>query len=137
MSQPWRRFPDSARTVAKILEPFVPAVAKGSRVGTRTPSDLAGLLPFIRVVRQGGSNDELSDYPILYIDVLASTVSEAEMLSERVRQRLINDKLRLGSIVVDRVRCDGAPVEVEPWAPNIYRFEAQYSAVFRRYTAPA
>jgi hypothetical protein len=137
MADPFRRYPDGAKTIAKILEQFVPPVAKGSRVGTRFPSDLTGLLPFIRVVRQGGTDDGVSDYPILYITVLSASISEGETLSERIRQKLTTEKLRLGSIVVDRVKCDAGAVELEPWAPGISRFEAQYTAVFRRYSAPA
>lgn len=139
MTQPatFRRFPDAAKTVAKILEPLAPATAKGSRVGTRTPAELTGLMPFVRVVRDGGPSDLVSDYALLYIDVFSDSLSAAETLAERIRERLTMERLRLGQAVVDSVTCTNAPTELPPWAPGIHRFESRYTVVFRRYNAPA
>jgi len=137
MSQPWRRFPDAPKTVAKLLEPLAPAVTAGSRVGTRFPSTLTGVMPFIRVTRHGGPSDEVSDYAFVHVDVLSDSLSAAEVLSERIRQKLTTERLRLGSAVVDRVECTSAPEEMPPWAPNINRFEARYTVVFRRQTVPS
>jgi hypothetical protein len=134
---PFRRFPDAAKTIAKILEPLAPANAKGQRVGTRTPDNLTGLMPFIRVVREGGPSDLVSDYAYLYIDVFSDSLSAAESLSERIRQRLTLDRVRLGGAIVDSITCTNAPTELPPWAPGINRFESRYTVVFRRYNAPA
>ncbi len=138
MTQPttWRRFPNAAKTIAKILEPLSPAVTKGARVGTRTPADLTGLMPFIRVVRDGGPSDLVSDYAFLYIDVFSDNLSAAETLSERIREKLTTESLRLGGAVVDSVDCTNGPTELPPWAPGINRFESRYTVVFRRYNAP-
>jgi hypothetical protein len=139
MTQPstFRRFPDAAKTVAKLLESFVPATAKGSRVGTRTPDNLTGLMPFIRVVRDGGPSDMVNDYALLYIDVFSDSLAAAEKVSEQIREKLTTERLRLGGAVVDSAVCTNAPTELPPWAPGINRFESRYTVVFRRYNAPA
>ena len=139
MTQPtsFRRFPDAAKTIAKILEPLVPATAKGPRVGTRTPTDLTGFMPFIRVVRDGGPSDTVNDYARLYVDVFSDSTSAAEQLSEQIREKLTGERLRLGRAVVDSVDCTNGPTELPPWAPGINRFESRYTVVFRRYTVPA
>lgn len=139
MSQPatFRRFPDAAKTIAKLLEPLAPATSAGSRIGTRTPDNLTGRMPFIRVVRDGGPSDLVSDYAFLYIDVFSDNLNAAELLSERIRQKLTMERLRLGGAVVDSVTCTNAPTELPPWASGINRFESRYTVVFRRYNTPA
>lgn len=139
MTQPqiFRRFPDAAKTIAKLLEPLVPATAAGARVGTRTPDNLTGRMPFIRVVRDGGPSDMVNDFALLYVDVFGDNLAAVETLSERIRERLTQDRLRLGGAVVDSVTCTNAPTELPPWAPGINRFESRYTVVFRRYNAPA
>lgn len=135
MTQPiFRRFPDAARTIAKILEPLV---GNPLRIGTRTPASLTGLMPFVRVVRRGGPSDDLNDYAYVYVDVIGDNLAAAEKLAEQIRQKLTTTKVRLGSIIVDRVTCDSAPEEVEPWASGINRYESRYTIVFRRYSAAA
>ena len=139
MTQPqtFRRFPDAAKTIAKILETLVPATSAGPRVGTRTPDNLTGRMPFVRVVRDGGPSDLVNDYAFLYVDVLGNDLNAAENLAERIRQKLTLERLRLGRAVVDSVECTSAPTELPPWAPGIHRFETRYTVVFRRYNAPA
>jgi hypothetical protein len=139
MTQPtgFRRFPDAAKTIAKILEPLVPATTKGPRVGTRTPTDFAGVMPFIRVVRDGGPSNLVNDFAFLYVDVFSDSLDAAEKLSEQIREKLTMDRLRLGRAIVDNVECTNGPTELPPWAPGINRFESRYTVVFRRYTVPA
>lgn len=128
---PYYRFPNAARTIAKILEPMVGA----NKIGTRTPASLTGVMPYVRVRRLGGPSDLVNDYAAIHIDVLSDNLDAAEQLAERIRQKLTTEKLRLGAIVVDRVTCESAPEEMPLWAPGINRFEARYTAVFRRYRA--
>lgn len=125
------RFPDAARTVAKLLEPL----ASPQRVGTRTPASLTGVMPFIRVTRRGGSSDEVNDYARIYIDVLATDVGAAELLSERIREFLTSRTHRLGRAVIDRVSVDSAPEELAPWSSGVFRFEGRYTVVSRRHKA--
>jgi hypothetical protein len=133
----FRRFPDAAKTVAKILEPFVPATSAGARIGTRTPDNLTGRMPFIRVVRDGGPSDLVNDYAYLYVDVFSDNLNAAETLSEKIREKLTLERLRLGRVFLDSAVCTNAPTELPPWAPGIHRFESRYTVVFRRYNAPA
>ena len=139
MTQPdtFRRFPPAARTIAKILEQLAPPVAKGARVGTRTPDDLTGRMPFIRVVRDGGPSDAVNDFALLYVDVFSDNLDAAEKLSERIRELMTQQPIRLGPAIVDSVTCTNGPTELPPWAPGINRFESRYTVVFRRYNAPA
>lgn len=131
MSDAWYRFPDAPRTIAKLLEPL----AGAGKVGTRVPSSLTGLMPYVRVTRHGGPSDTVSDYAVIHVDVLGDDLAAAEQLAERIRQKLTTERLRLGAAVVDRVTCDSAPEEMPPWSTGINRFEARYTAVFRRYRA--
>jgi hypothetical protein len=133
----FRRFPDAAKTIARILEPLAPATAKGARVGTRTPDNLTGLMPFVRVVRDGGPSDLVNDYALLYIDVFSDSLAAAEKLSEQIREKLTTERLRLGGAIVDSAVCTNAPTELPPWASGINRFESRYTVVFRRYSTPA
>lgn len=135
MSQPapFRRFPDAAKTLAKILE----SLAGAGKTGTRVPASLTGVMPYVRVVRHGGPSDLVSDYATVHIDVFSDSLTAAENLSERIREKLTMERLRLGPIILDYVRCDSAPEEMPPWSSGINRFEARYTAVFRRYRVTA
>lgn len=126
---PAARFPNAPRTVAKLLE----QLSGNGRAGTRTPASLTGLMPYVRVTRIGGNSDEVSDYARIAIDVIGDNLTAIEDLSERIRQFLTQNKLRLGRAVIDRVTVDAAPQEVAPWASGIYRYEARYLVVSRRY----
>lgn len=123
------RFPDIPRTVAKTLE----GLAAAGRVGTRTPASLTGLLPFVRVTRDGGYSDRVSDYARISVDVLDTDLIRGEALAEAIRQDLTDGPRRLDAAVLDRITCDNAPQEVAPWAPGINRYTAQYTVVSRRH----
>lgn len=129
MTAPTRRFPDVQRALVAILAPLV-----GGRAGTETPGDLESKMPFIRVLRTGGPSDHIYDYATVDVDVYASTYTQAEPLAEQVRQLLTGPPLRTDAIVIDRISCESAPVEL-PWAPGVRRFGATYVVVSRRYTA--
>lgn len=129
---PYWRFPNAARTIAKILEP----IAGTNKIGTRTPASLTpAVMPYVRVRRLGGPSDQVNDFAYIHIDVLSDNLDAAEQLSERIRQKLTTEKLAYGAVVVDRISCESAPEEMPLWAPGINRFEARYTAVFRRYRA--
>ncbi len=128
LTGPFLRFPDVQRLLVADLE----ALAGAGHTGVETPSDLLGLLPFIRILRVGGGSDHLNDYPTVEIDVFASTYTEAERLAERVRQRLCGPPPPVA--VLDRVVCDPGPREL-PWGDGqqqIRRFGATYQIAARR-----
>lgn len=125
------RFADMASTVAHALIPL----AATDRVGIATPDNLTGLMPFIRVTRAGGPRDRLNDYARLAVDVFDSDYSRGYALAEDIAALLEQGRLRYGAVLIDRVTVDNAPQELPPWAPGIFRFEATYTVVSRRYNA--
>ena len=123
------RFAEMASTVAYLLS----AVTALDRVGVATPDDLTGRMPFIRVNRAGGGRDRLNDYARLTVDVFDNDYARGSATAEDVAGFLEAGRQHWGSVVIDRVSCDAAPQEVAPWAPGIFRFEATYTVVSRRY----
>lgn len=131
MTQPWRRFPDVQAALVALLE----QLAGGAQhTGIETPENLQDVMPFIRVRRVAGASDQLHDYADVDVDVFAAEYRQAEPLAERVRQFLTGPKHRVGDVVLDRIVCQSAPVEL-PWAPGVRRIGATYLVVSRRYTA--
>lgn len=125
------RFADMATTVAHLLS----AVADLDRIGVATPDNLAGRMPFIRVTRAGGPRDRLNDYARLTVDVFDDDYARGSTTAEDIAMFLEPGRLRWDAVVIDRVAVDNAPQEVAPWAPGIFRFEATYTVVSRRYRA--
>lgn len=120
------RFPDVARVLADDLE----ALAGVGHTGGETPVDLLSKLPFVRVLRVGGFSDAFNDHPTVDIDVYAATYTAAELLAERIRQRIVGPPPAVG--VLDRARCDVSPFEA-PWPDEtVRRFNATYSLTTRR-----
>jgi hypothetical protein len=123
------RFPDAVRR-AIALASATPGVAAA---GTSTPDDWAGVLPFVRVNRGGGSSDHLNDHPTLFVDVFAATYVQAEQVSEMLRQSLCGPPPADPGF--DRVTCEAGPSEV-PWGDDetVRRFSATYRATTRKRT---
>lgn len=128
-----RRFPDVARALAELIA--IEFTAPG-RVGTYTPEDFTGLLPYVRVTRTGGGSGLLDDKAEADIDVFAIDATDAHDLAEDIRQYLTDVPRRSGARIFDRITCEIGPAEVAPWAPQIKRVNAAYRVVSRRYTAP-
>lgn len=127
MTDPFLRFPDVARLLSTDLE----TLAGVGRTGGQTPANLEELLPFIRILRTGGSSDHVSDRPIVWVDVFAATYAAGEVLAEQVRQRLVGPPPPIPAL--DKVRCDTAPREL-PWGDPavVRRFQAIYAITTRR-----
>lgn len=123
------RFADMAATVALLLEPL----AGADHTGITTPADLTGLMPFVRAVRNASPRDQLNDYARITVDIFDTDYARGSTLGEDVTEYLAAGSLRLGPVLVDRVLIDSAPQEVAPWAPGIFRWEARYTVVSRRY----
>lgn len=115
-------FPDVEAVLVAALESF-------GTVDTVTPSDLQEQLPFIRVVRSGGPDDHVSDYPVVDLDVFGATRAQAWDLAAEIR-----DHLRFAHAIreFDRVGTEVGPREL-PWGdPGIRRIGATYRIVTRR-----
>lgn len=121
------RFPD----VHVLLLDDLEALAGAGHTGIETPTDLAALLPFVRVVRVGGSSNWLADRAVVDVDVFASSYPAGESLAEQVRQRLCGPPP--APVLIDRAVCTIAPREL-PWDDDglIRRWGAQYELVTRR-----
>lgn len=120
------RFPDVARVLADDLE----AIVGSGHTGGETPVDLLAKLPFVRILRIGGPSDPHNDYPTVDIDVYAATYTEAELLAERIRQRIVGPPP--AARVLDKAQCTVSPFEA-PWPDDtIRRFNATYALTTRR-----
>lgn len=135
MTGPFNVFPNVQRLLVVALEALVPSP---EHTGIETPDDLtdpaAGRMPFIRVLKGGGSRDHLNDEAIVDIDVFASTYTQAEALAEKVSAYLCGPPPPVAQF--DRVDCDNPPQEF-PWeddgsATPVRRFGASYTVVTRR-----
>lgn len=129
MTTPLRRFPDVQVILVNLLEEFVGL----DRTGIETPVNLQARLPFIRVVRTGGSSGLLVDHATVDVDCFGTGYTATELLAEQVRQYLTGPPLRYGPQILDRITCESSPTEL-PWAPGMRRIGATYLVTARRYT---
>lgn len=125
------RFADIATTVAQLLQ----NVVGPGHAGITTPANLAGLLPYARATRNGGPRDRVSDYARITVDTFDTDYTRGHRTAEDISAYLEAGWLRNGAVLLDRVDVDSAPQEVGPWAPGVFRWEARYTIVSRRYTA--
>lgn len=107
----------------------------GRRTATRTPSDLDALAEegFIRVTRGPGSDDGVTDEPLLDVESFGTTETQAWELAEEARQGL--HKLRgrsVNGVLVDTVSTATGPVLVDWGNPAIFRYVASYRFAFRK-----
>jgi hypothetical protein len=99
---------------------------------TVTPSDLQNHLPFIRLARFGGGNDQVSDAARVSIDAFGATRPDAYELAESIRQRLMSNPHGTPAGLIDLVETDTGPNEI-PWGDvNVRRFNASYTVTTRR-----
>jgi hypothetical protein len=120
-------FPD----VEALLLGWLETVVAADRVNTESPDDFAGLLPFVRAYRFGGSTSTFSDFSSVQIDVFSMLRSEGLPLARSIRDSLIGPPPPVAGF--DRVECNGSPVEL-PWADDkqVRRWGASYRIVCRR-----
>lgn len=127
MTSPFRRFPDVQRLLVDELE----TLAGDGRTAIETPTNLADVLPFVRVLRVGGFSDRINDRATVDIDVFAATYGAAELLAERVRQHLVGPPPPV--TLFDRIDCEIAPREL-PWGDGtVRRWNATYLVTSRRH----
>lgn len=100
--------------------------------GTETPADLASHLPYIRVMRLGGTDNRLTDDAHMSIDVFESTRPLVMALAEAVRQRLLSYPHVVNGVVIDIATTLTAP-QVIPWGdPKVRHSVASYTVSARR-----
>ncbi len=107
-------FARTARVVAAV-------VADLGTTGGETSTTLQDDLPFIRVRRIGGTDNGVTDIARIDVRVYDGDLSDAEELSETVRQRLISKPHATIHGVLDRASTEVGPQEVPGPAPDHYR----------------
>lgn len=120
----------------------------GDRVGTKVPSNVETLEKFVRFSRGPGTDDQITDSPLIDVECFSTDYGTAEALAESVRQwfhsltgRRVgpSDPLwehllqgKTGAILVDRVQTASAPMWVDYKNPSTNRFVASYRLEFRQ-----
>lgn len=107
----------------------------GKRTATKTPDDLKVLAAdgFLRVSRGPGSDDGVTDSPLLDVESFATTETSAWELAESARQALHRLRGRaVNGVLVDTVSTATGPVLVDWGNPGIHRYVASYRFAFRQ-----
>jgi len=109
--------------------------ATGKRTVTRVPADLEAqaVKGLYRVTRGPGSDDGVTDSPLLDVESFGTTETQAWELAEGARQAV--HKLRgraVNGVLVDTVSTASGPVLVDWGNPGIYRYVASYRFAFRQ-----
>lgn len=105
----------------------------GVQCGTKVPGDVETKVKFVRIVRGPGTDDMLTDAPLVDVECFSNDYGTADTLSEDVRQwfHALNGR-KVGGVLVDRVRTAGAPAWVDYRNPGTNRFVASYRLEFRQ-----
>lgn len=106
------------------------------QVGTKVPDGVETLPKFIRVARGPGTDDLVTDAPLVDVECFASGPNgygDAGDLAEDVRQwfHALNGR-RVAGLLVDRVRTATAPAWVDYRNPGTNRFVAAYRLEHRQ-----
>lgn len=122
-----RRFPDVQRLLVADLEDIVGA----GHAGVQTPDDMETDLPYVRVMRIGGSRTWISDIATIDVDVFAGSYIAAEALAEQITDWLSGPPP--GVALFDAVTCEVGPREL-PWADGVRvrRWGSTFQVVTRR-----
>jgi len=107
-----RDFPNIERLIASI---FAEDLGGDDHVGSETPDDLEGHLPFLRVVRMGGPRTHLFDYPVVDLDYFAADETGGAPGASQVANRLLGKPPPHPSI--DLVTCEPSFREL-PWGDS-------------------
>lgn len=104
-----RDFPNIERLIAGL---FADELGGADHVGSETPDDLEGRLPFLRVVRIDGMRTHQFDYPIVDLDYFDVDEETGAPAASRLANRLLGKPPPHPSI--DRVSCEPHFREL-PW----------------------
>lgn len=107
--------------------------ALGCRVATRVPGDVETLSRFVRISRGPGSDDTLTDSPLIDVESFTQGYADGFTLAEDARQALLALSGKFaGPVLVDRVRTSGSPMWVDYRNPGTNRFVASYRLEYRQ-----
>lgn len=85
---------------------------------------------FIRVTRGPGSDDGISDAPLVDVEAFHPERGQAWQIAEQARQVMLAASNSAG-VLVDSVRTVSGPVYVH-YGPHVARYVASYRATLRR-----
>lgn len=105
----------------------------GVQTGTKVPDEVELLEKFVRLARGPGSDDMITDSPVVDVECFSSDYNTAAVLAEDVRQwfHALNGR-KVGGVLVDKVRTVLAPEWVDYRNPATNRFVASYRLEFRQ-----
>ena len=106
----------------------------GVDVSTDLPANVATVHPdgFVRVARGPGSDDGISDEPLLDVEAFHPDRVEAARLAERARTEVHAMKARVvAGHLIDTVETASGPAWVY-YGPNVERYAASYRLSYRR-----
>jgi hypothetical protein len=104
------------------------------RVVTRLPSRFEENLPVTRLARGPGSDDGVTDTPLLDVETFGANELEMWELAEATRQRLHQlAGTTIGGVLIDSVETATGPVEVDYGNPAVFRAVASYRVALRRH----
>ena len=119
-------WPDIERAYVTILREAV-----GVRTATDIPGDVETIpTGFIRVARGPGSDDGITDQPLLDVEAFHPDRHGAERLAEQARQAILNSPNQIG-VLVDAATTASTPTRVF-YSPNVERYVASYRLRLRR-----
>lgn len=123
------RWPD----IEKALVAHVREATGGKRAGTVVPGDVETLPAFVRLARGPGSDDLVTDSPVVDVETFAPTKDAAAELAEDLRQifHALTGR-KVSGVLVDKVRTSMSPSWVDYRNPSTNRYVASYSIEFRQ-----
>lgn len=121
------RWPDVERLAVAYLK-----AALSVRVATKVPGDVDSLPGFVRVARGPGSDDGITDAPLLDVEAFAASQGAAADLAEDIRQAMYDLRgTAVNGALVDHVSTATGPVRID-YSPNVERYVASYRLHLRQ-----
>lgn len=125
------RWPDVQKLAVAYLRPALD-LAPGL-VATKVRADVDTLAKFVRVARGPGSDDSVTDSPLLDVETFTLNSADAWNLAEdaRLAMHALAGKAVNGALV-DSVTTATAPTEVDYGNPKVTRYVASYRLHLRK-----
>lgn len=117
-------WPDAEAVMVALLDPIAPA---------DTVLSPASPLPCIQVNRVGGTDDGITDRPVVQVAVFAATRAQAWALAEQVRRAVLGVAGSLvGGVLVDDARTAVGHQQIPEIDPEDRRVISTYQLSFRQ-----
>lgn len=105
----------------------------GARVATKVPENVETIPRFVRIARGPGTDDLITDAPLIDVETFTTDYADGYTLAEEVRKALhALSGRKAGAALVDRVRTSVAPAWVDYRNPETNRFIASYRVETRK-----